>query len=97
MSYDRYVIVRGLFSHDECTKIKDCAETSKDIKKHAFGKPDGLGRISKMCIWNHAGNDVLGTMARTRKVAGTMQDLLGGDEIYHYHSKVTHVLCCSLI
>ena len=25
---------------------------------------------------------------RCRKVAGTMQALLGGDEIYHYHSKL---------
>ena len=25
---------------------------------------------------------------RSQKVAGTMQTLLGGDEIYHYHSKV---------
>ena len=25
---------------------------------------------------------------RSQKVAGTMQALLGGDEIYHYHSKL---------
>ena len=25
---------------------------------------------------------------RSTKVAGTMQNLLGGDEIYHYHSKL---------
>ena len=25
---------------------------------------------------------------RSTKIAGTMQNLLGGDEIYHYHSKL---------
>jgi hypothetical protein len=28
------------------------------------------------------------TFFRSQKVAGTMQALLGGDEMYHYHSKV---------
>ena len=32
--------------------------------------------------------EVLHLLCRCRKVAGTMQALLGGDEIYHYHSKL---------
>lgn len=28
---------------------------------------------------------------RCRKVFGTMQALMGGDEIYHYHSKVSNL------
>ena len=33
--------------------------------------------------------NILVSLFRSQKVAGTMQQLLGGDEIYHYHSKVT--------
>ena len=84
----RFIIVRGLFSNEEMVKIKDCVEKSEDIKKHSFSREDSKGRLSKMCLWNYAGNDILGLVARSRKVAGTAQELLGGDEIYHYHSKV---------
>ena len=30
---------------------------------------------------------------RSRKIAGTLEALLGGDEIYHYHSKVKKAWC----
>ena len=42
-----------------------------------------------MCMWNYAGNDILGMVARSQKIAGTAQELMGGDEVYHYHSKVS--------
>ena len=73
-------------------KIQDCVEKSEDIKKHSYGREDSKGRLSKLCIWNLAGNDVLGMAVRSQKIAGTAQELMGGEEIYHYHSKV----CLSL-
>lgn len=89
-SFDKngYILVRGLFSNDEVSKFKDCMEQSKDIKKFAHGRSDGTGKQSKLCLWNYAGDDVCGIVARSQKVAGTMQSLLGGDELYHYHSKL---------
>ena len=86
----RFILVRGLFTHCEMAKIKDCVEKSEDIKQHSYGREDSKGRLSKLCIWNLAGNDVLGMVVRSQKIAGTARDLMGGDEIYHYHSKV----CC---
>eukprot|EP00095_Tigriopus_kingsejongensis_P008453 maker-scaffold18_size714446-snap-gene-1.19 protein:Tk08453 transcript:maker-scaffold18_size714446-snap-gene-1.19-mRNA-1 annotation:"hypothetical protein BRAFLDRAFT_71485" len=74
-----YIIVRKLLSPEEMTKLKDCVETSADIQKNAFGRKDIHGRLSKLSLWNYAGNDVTGVVARIQKVAGTMQDLLGGD------------------
>ena len=88
----RFILVRNLFSHDEMVKIKDCVEKSEDIKKHSYGREDNKGRLSKMCMWNYAGNDILGMVARSRKYAGTAQELMGGDEVYHYHSKVCQSL-----
>ncbi len=40
-----------------------------------------------MCLWNHPGQDLTGMVARCRKVAKTMEELLGG-EVYHYHTKL---------
>ena len=88
ISLCRFILVRGLFSQDEMVKITDCVEKSEDIKKYSYGREDSKGRLSKMCMWNYAGNDILGIVARSQKVAGTAQDLMGGDEVYHYHSKV---------
>ena len=88
----RFILVRGLFTNSEMAKIQDCVEKSEDIKKHSYGREDSKGRLSKLCIWNLAGNDVLGMAVRSQKIAGTAQELMGGEEIYHYHSKV----CLSL-
>jgi len=83
-----YIIVRGLFDKEEVEKIKSCMENSTDIPKYAIGRSDGQGASSKLCVWNKAGDDVCGVAARSRKVAGTLQQLLGGYELYHYHSKL---------
>jgi len=85
---DGFIIVRQLFDKEEVGKLRECMEKSEDIPKYAIGRSDGQGSKSKLCVWNKAGDDVCGVAARTRKVAGTMQELLGGHEIYHYHSKL---------
>ncbi|XP_068227633.1 L-proline trans-4-hydroxylase-like [Palaemon carinicauda] len=84
-----YILVRNLLSPAEITKLRNAVETSDGIMRNAFGRNDGKERRTNQCIWNHPGEDVTGVAARPEKVAGTMEQLLGGDEIYHYHSKVT--------
>ena len=44
--------------------------------------------LAQLCIWNMPGDDVVGLAARSRKVVGTLEQLLGGHPLYHYHSKV---------
>ncbi len=40
-----------------------------------------------MALWKHPGSDITGIIARAQKVAGTIEELLGG-EVYHYHAKL---------
>jgi len=89
-SFERhgFILVRGLLDKEEVSKLRQCMEESKDIPKFAIGRSDGQGATSKLCVWNKAGDDVCGVVARSRKVAGTLEQLLGGEEIYHYHSKL---------
>ncbi|XP_042869018.1 L-proline trans-4-hydroxylase-like isoform X2 [Penaeus japonicus] len=82
-----YVLVRNMLSKAEIQKLRAAVESSKGIQRHAFGRSDG-DRKSRMCVWNHPGDDITGVLARSRRVAGTMQELMGGDEVYHYHSKL---------
>ena len=73
-----FILVRGLFDSEEVGKLRKCMEESQDIHTHAYGRSDGQGATSKLCVWNMPGDDVCGAAARTRKVAGTLQHLLGG-------------------
>lgn len=59
-----YIVVRGLFSLEEITKLGKFTETDEDIKKFSYGRDDGPGRIAKLCIWNYPGDDVTGVVAR---------------------------------
>jgi len=83
-----YILVRNLFTPDEVAKLKRYMEESREMQNKSYGRSDGKGRRTKVTLWNRAVDDVAGVVARCRKVAGTMQALLGGDEIYHYHSKL---------
>ena len=55
--------------------------------KYKYPRDDGHGRLSWMCLWNQPGKDITGMVGRSEKVAGTMEELLGG-EVYHYHTKL---------
>ncbi|KAJ8300968.1 hypothetical protein KUTeg_022487 [Tegillarca granosa] len=48
---------------------------------------DNEGGFARMVNWGHPGSDITGMLARSEKVAGTCEELLGG-EVYHYHSKL---------
>ena len=60
----RYIVVRGLLSNEEISKVRTFIETDEDIKRYSYGRDDGTGRIAKLCIWNYPGNDVTGVVAR---------------------------------
>jgi ectoine hydroxylase-related dioxygenase (phytanoyl-CoA dioxygenase family) len=49
---------------------------------------DSAGRRTNLSLWNHPGEDIYGMIARCERVVHSMQQLLG-DEVYHYHSKLS--------
>jgi len=81
-----YFLVRGFFSEAELTKFKKAVEND-NFMSHGFGLSDGDGKESRLVMWKHPGNDVTGIFARSEKIAGTCEKVLGG-EIYHYHTKL---------
>ncbi|XP_037092671.1 L-proline trans-4-hydroxylase-like [Pollicipes pollicipes] len=83
-----FVLIRDLFSAKELGKINYAISACPDVERNSIGREDDGGRKSTFVLWNHPGDDILGTVARTRKVARTAQELMGGDEVYHYHTKL---------
>ena len=79
--------IRSLLPKEELSRLREELQKDEGILKYAYAISDGHGRNSRMCLWNHPGNDITGMVGRCEKVAGTMEQLLGG-EVYHYHTKL---------
>lgn len=83
-----YIIVRSIFSPEEITLLRSALGSDDGVKSHAYElSATEHGRKIHMCLWNQPGNDVTGMAARSEKIVGTMEKLLGG-EVYHFTSKL---------
>jgi ectoine hydroxylase len=85
---DGYLIIRRLFDHEEANILRQAAKADQAFKQHSYDLKDGEGGVSKLVLWNKAGEDLDGTVARSHRVVDAMEQLLG-DEVYHYHSKMS--------
>lgn len=85
--HDGVFVIRGLLDADESGMLKQSLEMNNSVTSRAWDLPDGDGGTCRLVIWNQPGTDVTGMIARSDKVAGTCEKMLGGD-IYHYHTKV---------
>ncbi len=85
---DGYLIVRSLFDAQEMDILRSAAKADAAMKNHAYSVDDGKGAAIKLVLWNKAGEDIYGAVARCHRIVDTMEQLLG-DEVYHYHSKMS--------
>jgi ectoine hydroxylase len=85
---DGYLIVSGLFDREEAQILRTAAKADRAFKEHSYDLNDGEGGVSKLVLWNKAGEDIYGTVARSFRVVNAMEQLLA-DEVYHYHSKMS--------
>jgi ectoine hydroxylase-related dioxygenase (phytanoyl-CoA dioxygenase family) len=85
---DGYFIARGLFDAEETALLRAAMETDPEVRRNLYDRFDSGGKATKMVSWNHPGDSVYGLAARSRRIVDAMADLLG-DEVYHYHSKLT--------
>jgi ectoine hydroxylase len=85
---DGYLIIRAMFDHEEMDILRAVAKADAAIKEHAYLVDDGKGAATKLALWNKAGDDLYGAVARGHRIVDAMEQLLG-DEVYHYHSKMS--------
>jgi len=69
---------RSLLSGAELACLRDALESDDGMLQHSFGRSDGHGRSSRLCLWNHPGNDITGMVGRCEKVAGTTEQVWPG-------------------
>jgi ectoine hydroxylase len=85
---DGYIIVRSLFDEEEVAFLLKKARADRDLEQNMLNLKDGEGGVQKLSLWNHAGDDIYGLVARSPRVVDAMEQLLGS-EVYHYHSKMS--------
>ena len=85
---DGYLILRSLLDPEEADILRQTAKADAAFQKNAYDLKDGEGGATKLALWNKAGENVYGTVARCPRIVDTMEKLLG-DEVYHYHSKMS--------
>src|SRR5207248_10117388 len=84
---DGFLMVPALFDHEEMDLLLRTAKGDHEMLSHGFGLSDTKGKITKLSLWNHPGEDIYGMIARSHRVVDSCEQLLGG-EVYHYHSKM---------
>jgi len=85
---DGYLFVENLLDAEEVALLAAAARRDQRLQSAAMDVKDTQGRRTNLSLWNHPGEDIYGMIARSEKIAGIMEQLLG-DEVYHYHSKMS--------
>lgn len=82
-----YLVVRQLYQPDEIAAVLTMALADPSFESDALARRDGEGGVTRLKLWNQAGNDLFGRLARGRRLVARAEQLLDG-EVYFYHSKM---------
>lgn len=82
-----YLLVPGMFDEEEMRILLAYAKTDSALIAGAAGRKDATGQVTKLTLWNTAGDDLYGMFSRSPRIVDRMEQLLGG-EVYHYHTKM---------
>ena len=83
-----FLIVRNLFDAEETGILRAAAKADSSFEHHVHDIADVDGGKAQLVLWNEAGENLWGAVARSERIVNTMEQLLN-DEVYHYHSKMS--------
>jgi ectoine hydroxylase-related dioxygenase (phytanoyl-CoA dioxygenase family) len=84
---DGFLMVRPLFTLAEVSGLLKFAKSDPLLAAESYVRRDAQGGDTRLALRNDLRDDPYAAIARSRRVAQTMSDLLG-DEVYHYHHKM---------
>ena len=84
---DGYLFVPRFLTPEETNALLDTAKRDHGLQDGAVPIKDAAGRLSKLTLWNHPGDDIYGAICSCERIVDPVEQLLGG-EVYHYHSKM---------
>ena len=83
-----FLIVRNLFDAEETGILRAAAQADSSFEHHVHDIDDVDGGKAQLVLWNEAGENLWGAVARSERIVNSMEQLLN-DEVYHYHSKMS--------
>lgn len=86
---DGYLIIKNFLTKDEVSKLYNIAIEDDTMRKHSFDLNDQTGKKTKLALWYAPGNDAYGLLTKSRRMIGSVNQLLEGDAaVCHFHSKL---------
>jgi ectoine hydroxylase-related dioxygenase (phytanoyl-CoA dioxygenase family) len=85
---DGYLFVEQFLDAEETRLLQQACRADSLLQQQAMRVMDASGRRTNLSLWNHPGNDIYGMIARSERMVNAVERLLG-DEVYHYHSKLS--------
>jgi len=85
---DGFILIEGLLDAEETRLLQEACRQDAILQANAMDVRDAQGRRTNLSLWNHPGDDIYGMLARSRRIVDSTEQLLG-DEVYHYHSKLS--------
>src|SRR5436190_2708064 len=82
-----YLPLRQLFDREEMEILLKYARSDEALLAGAAGRRDASGQVTKLTLWNQAGDDLYSMFSRSPRIVDRMEALLEG-EVYHYHTKM---------
>lgn len=84
-----FLIIRGLFDSQEMSDLLSFARSDLQVARDAYVRKDAQGGATRLALSNELDEEsVYAAIVRSESIAGAMTLLLG-DEVYHYHHKLT--------
>lgn len=85
---DGYLLQRAVLRADEVAVVNNTIRDDPAIRDATYALKDSSGASTELALWYTLNDDVFGAIARSRRIAGAAQTLLGGPVCF-YHSKLT--------
>jgi ectoine hydroxylase len=82
-----YLRMPRLFDAEEMRLLLHYGRNDERLRGDAYGRRDSTGQVTKLALYNHAGDDLYSVFAKSRRVVDVMERVLGG-EVYLYHFKM---------
>lgn len=85
---DGYLIMRGAFNKEEIDFLYQLAIGDDVLRSNAMDLNDQSGKRTKLTLWFTPGDDAYGLLSRSHRLVSMVENLLGGGEVCHFHSKL---------
>ncbi len=87
-SREGYVVRKGLFSADEVNALNRIVRDDPVVAEAVYGRQDAQGGTTELALWRDMQEDMFGDAARSKRVVGSVEKLLGG-KVAFFHAKLT--------